>query len=118
MPQTQERLPERLSRALEGLSEDYKVILRRSGVKSEASVLSHAATVYGMSKLMAYLLGNRCEEQVARSLELSKEELRRVAEYLGAETKEDHRRLLIKLAALEAVLYPTAAYCAGLENEK
>jgi K+/H+ antiporter YhaU regulatory subunit KhtT len=116
MSAAQERLPERLSRALEGVTEEYKVILRRSGVKSEASMLSHAATVYGMSKLMAYLLGTKCEEQVARSLELSKEELRRVAEYLGTENKEEHRRLLIKLAALEALLYQIAAHCEGLEN--
>ena len=116
MSQAQERLPERLSRALEGVSEEYKDVLKRSGIKSEASVLSHAATIYGMSKLMAYLLGSKCEEQVARSLELSKEELRRVADYLGAESKEDHRRLLIKLAALEAMLYQIAAQCEGLEN--
>jgi hypothetical protein len=116
MSQAQERLPERLSRALEGVSEEFKGLLRKSGIKSEASVLSHAATIYGMSKLMVYLLGSKCEEQVARSLELSKEELRRVADYLGAESKEDHRRLLIKLAALEAMLYQIAAQCEGLEN--
>jgi hypothetical protein len=69
-----------------------------------------------MSKLMAYLLGAKCEEQAARSLELSREELSKVAEYLDAETKEDHRRLIIKLAALEALLYQTAAQCAGLKN--
>ena len=116
MSHAQERLPERLSRALEGLEGDYKEILRKSGVKNEASVLSHAAAVYGTAKLMAYLLGSRCEEQAARSLELSREGLSKVAEYLDAENKEDHRRLLIKLAALEALLYQIAAQCAGLEN--
>lgn len=115
MLQAQERLPERLGRALEALSEEYKEVLRRSGIKNEASILSHAA-VYGMARLMTYLLGSKCEEQVVRSLELSKEELSHVAEYLGSESKEDHRRILIKLAALEALLYQIAAHCAGLEN--
>ena len=116
MPATQKKLPERLERALEAVSEEYKEILRRSGVKDEASIISHAAAVYGMSKLMTYLVGTECEEQVARSLELAKEELNNVAEYLGSANKEDHRRLLIKLVALEAMLYQMAAYCAGLEN--
>jgi len=116
MSQAQERLPERLSRALEGLSEEFKGLLRKSGIKSEASVLSHAATVYGMSKLMVYLHGARCEGQVERALTVAKEGLSNVADYLGAENKEDHRRLLIKLAALEALLYQIAAQCEGLEN--
>ena len=116
MSQAQERLPERLSRALERLGEEYKEILRKSGVKSEASVLSHAAAIYGMSKLMVYLLGAKCEKQVERALTVAKEGLSNVADYLGAENKEDHRRLLIKLAALEALLYQIAAQCEGLEN--
>jgi len=116
MSQAQEKLPERLGRALRTLGEAYKDILKRSGVKDEASIISQAAAVYGMSKLMTYLVGTECEEQVARSLELAKEELNNVAEYLGSANKEDHRRLLIKLVALEAMLYQTAAYCAGLEN--
>ena len=116
MSQAQERLPERLARALEGVSEQYKAILRRSGVKNEASILTHAAAVYGMVSLMAYLQGSNCEEQVARSLELANEELKHVADYLGGETKEDHHRLLIKLTALEAMLYQVAASCEGLEN--
>jgi K+/H+ antiporter YhaU regulatory subunit KhtT len=116
MSVSQEELPERLGRALKALSEEYKEILRRSGVKDEASIISHAATVYGMSKLMTYLVGRECEEQAARSLELSKEELSHVADYLGAESKEDRRKLLIKLVALEALLYQTTAYCLGLKN--
>jgi len=79
-------------------------------------VLSHAAAIYGMSKLMVYLLGAKCEGQVERALTVAKEGLSHVAEYLGTENKEDHRRLIIKLAALEALLYQTAAQCAGLEN--
>ena len=117
MSHAQERLPERLSRALEWLSEDYKGLLKKSGVKNEASIVSHASAVYGTVMLMTYLLGNRCEEQVERSLELSSEELRRIAEYLGTENKEDHRRFIVKLAALEAMLYQVAAYCLGLEDE-
>jgi len=116
MSETQERLPERLSRALEGLSEEYKEILRRSGIRSEASILSHAAAVYGMARLMALLLGTKCEEQVARSLELANEGLSHAADYLGTENKEEHHRLLIKLTALEAMLYQIAAYCEGVEN--
>ncbi len=79
-------------------------------------MLSHAATVNGMSKLMVYLLGSRCEKQVERALTVAKEGLSNVAEYLGTENKEDHRRLIIKLAALEALLYQIAAQCEGLEN--
>jgi len=113
---SQERLPEHLSRALEGAEREYKDVLRRSGIKSEASILTHAAAVYGMAWLMAHLLGRKCEEQVARSLELAKEELSHVAEYLGNANKEDHQRLLIKLTALEMLLYQVAASCEGLEN--
>jgi len=116
MSVSQERLPERLSRALEGAEREYKEILRRSGIKSEASILTHAAAVYGMAWLMAHLLGTKCEEQVARSLELSEEELSHVAEYLGNANKEDRHRLLIKLTALEMLLYQAAASCEGLEN--
>ena len=116
MSQAQEKLPERLSRALRALSEGYKEVLVKGGIKDEASIVSHAATVYGMSKLMTYLLGSVCEEQVARSLEVSGEELRRVAEHLGTENKEDRRRLLIELVALESMLYQVTAHCLGLEN--
>ena len=116
MSQAQEKLPERLSRALKALGEGYKEILRKGGIEGEASIVSHAATVYGMSKLMTYLVGSVCEEQVARSLEVSEEELRRVAEYLGTENKEDRRRLLIELVALESMLYQVTAHCLGLEN--
>jgi hypothetical protein len=117
MTEAQEKLPERLKPMLEELSEEFKGLLRKSGVKNEASIVSHAATVYGTARLMAYLIGNRCEGQVARSLELSKEGLSKVAEYLDEGKEIDARRLLIKLAALEAVLYQTAAQCVGLENE-
>jgi DNA-binding Lrp family transcriptional regulator len=116
MSAAQEKLPERLGRALRALSEGYKEILRKGCIKDEASIVSHAATVYDMSKLMAYLLGTECEEQVARSLEVSSEELRRVAEHLGTENKEDRRRLLIELVALESMLYQVTTHCLGLEN--
>jgi hypothetical protein len=116
---TQEKLPKRLERALKALSEQYKEILRMSGIKDDVSILTHAAAVYGTAKLMAYLLGSRCEVQVARSLELSSEELRRVAKYLSEEkkTKErDTRQTVIRLVTLEAIIHQVAAYCAGLEN--
>jgi hypothetical protein len=116
MAEAQEKLPERLKPMLEELTEEFKGLLRKGGIKSEASVLSHAAAIYGMSKLMVYLLGANCEGQVERALTVAKEGLSHVAEYLDAENKEDHRRLLIKLAALEAVLYQAAAQCAGLKN--
>jgi len=116
MAEAQERLPERLSRALEGVSEAYKDILKRSGVKDEASIISHAAAIYGMAWLMAHLIGRECEEQTARSLEVAKEELRRVADYLGGASKEDHHRLIIRLTAFEMMLYQIAAYCEGAEN--
>ncbi|MFP3321369.1 MAG: hypothetical protein RXO24_12445 [Acidilobus sp.] len=116
MSAAQEKLPERLSRALRALTEEYKDFLRRSGVKDEASILIHAAAVYGTAKLMAYLLGSRCEEQVARSLELSSEELRRVAEYLSEGKEIDARRIIIRLTMLEAIIRQVAAYCMGLEN--
>jgi hypothetical protein len=116
MSQSQEKVPERLGPALKALEEGYKEILRRSGIKDEASLLAHAAAVYGMSRLMVLLLGSECEEQVARSLELSTDELRYVADYIGNETKEDHRRLLVKLTALEALLFQIAASCKGAEN--
>jgi len=116
MSQAQGKLPERLGRALRALSEEYKDFLKRSGVKDEASILIHVAAVYGTAKLMAYLLGNRCEEQVARSLELSSEELRHVAEYLGEGKEIDARRIIIRLTMLEAIIRQVAAYCMGLEN--
>jgi len=116
MSAAQERLPEHLSRALEELREEFKRLLRKGGTKSGASIVSHAATVYGTTKLMAYLLGSRCEEQVARSLELSSEELRRVAEYLGEGKEIDARRIIIRLTILEAIIRQVAAYCMGLEN--
>ena len=102
--------PERLERALRALSEEYKDFLRRSGVKDEASILIHAAAVYGTAKLMAYLLGSRCEKQVARSLELSSEELRRVAEYLGGGKEIDVRRIIIRLTMLEAIIRQAVSY--------
>ncbi len=119
MSEAQEKLPERLGRALRALSKGYKEILRRSGVKNEASVLEHAALLYGSARMMAYLLGTECEEQVARSLELAKDELSRVADYLSEdkEAKErDARKLVIRLVALEAIIRQIAAHCEGIEN--
>jgi flavorubredoxin len=114
MAEAQEKLPERLKPMLEELSEEFKEVLKRS--QGNTSILLHTASLYGASRMMAYALGRRCEEQTARVLRLAKEGLSNVAEYLDAETKEDHRRLIIKLAALEALLYQTAAQCAGLKN--
>jgi len=116
MSQAQEKLPERLERALRALEEGYKEVLKRSCIKDEAAVLTHAAAIYGMARLMALLIGRKCEEQAARSLELAKEELNRVAEHLSAEAKEDHRRLIIRLTAFEMMLFEIAAYCEGAEN--
>ena len=119
MSQAQEKLPERLSRALKALGEGYKEILRKGGIKDEASVLEHAALLYGSASIMAYLLGSVCEEQVARSLELAKDELSRVADYLS-EDKEarerDARKVVIRLVALEALIRQIAAHCEGIEN--
>jgi len=116
MSQAQEKLPERLSRALEGLEREYKEVLKGSGIKDEAAVLTHAAAIYGMARLMALLIGRECEEQAARSLELAKEELSHVAEYLGSANKEDHRRLIVRLTAFEMMLFEIVAHCEGLEN--
>ena len=112
----QEKLPERLGHALRALSEQYKEILRRGGIKDEASIILHAAAVYGATKLMVYLLGSRCEKQVVRSLELANEELSRVAEYLGEGKEIDVRRTIIRLTMLEAIIRQVAAYCMGREN--
>lgn len=116
MPEAQEKLPEQLDRALRTLEEKYKDVLRRSGVKDKAPILAHAAAVYGTVKLMAYLLGSRCEVQVKRALELSEEELRHVAENLDEGKEIDARRIIIRLALLEASIRQVAAYCLGREN--
>jgi len=116
MSQAQEKLPERVSRALEGLEREYKEVLKRSGIKDEAAVLTHAAAIYGTARLMALLIGRECQEQAARSLELAKEELSRVADYLGGTNKEDHHRLIIRLTAFETMLFEIAAHCEGAEN--
>jgi len=119
MSEAQEKLPGRLERALRALGEGYKEILRKGGIEDEASVLAHAASLYGSASMMAYLLGTECEEQVARSLELAKDELSRVADYLS-EDKEarerDARKVVIRLVALEALIRQIAAYCEGIEN--
>jgi tRNA A58 N-methylase Trm61 len=119
MSEAQEKLPGRLERALRALSEGYKEILKKGGIKDEASVLEHAALLYGSASMIAYLLGSVCEEQVARSLELAKDELSRVADYLSEdkEAKErDARKVAIRLVALEAVIRQVTAHCLGLEN--
>jgi hypothetical protein len=111
----QEGLPEGLRRELKALAEAYKEVLERSGVQGNASILLHTASIYGMARLMAYALGSRCEENTARVLGLAKEELERVANYLS-EGKEERRSLLMRLLALEVIIYHTASECAGLEN--
>jgi len=116
MAEAQEKIPERLERALRALSEAYKDFLRRSGIKDEVSILLHAAAVYGSVHMMAYLVGSRCEKQVARALELSEEELSRVTEYLGEGKERDARRIIIRLTMLEAIIRQVAAYCMGIEN--
>jgi hypothetical protein len=112
----QEGLPEGLRRELEDLAEAYMEVLRRGSAKNEVSVLLYSASIYGASRMMAYTLGRRCKEQTARVLGLAKEGLDRVAKYLGTENKEDRRRLLVRLVALEAIIYQIALHCAGLEN--
>jgi K+/H+ antiporter YhaU regulatory subunit KhtT len=116
MSAAQGKPPERLSRVLRALSEEYKVFLRRSGIKNEVSILLHVAAVYGSVRMMAYLVGTKCEEQVERSLELSEEELRHVAEYLGEGKAIDARRIIIRLVILESIIRQVAAYCMSLEN--
>jgi hypothetical protein len=116
MSQAQEKAPERLGPALRALSEGFKEILRRSGVKDEISILLHVAAIYGSVHMMAYLFGSRCEKQVARSLELSQDELSHVADYLGEGRKIDVRRIIIRLTMLEAIIRQVAADCMGLEN--
>jgi len=111
----QEGLPEDLRRELEALAEAYTEVLKRGSAKNEASVLLYTASIYGASRMMAYTLGRRCKERTARVLGLAKEGLDRVADYLS-EGKEDRRRLLVRLAALEAIIYQVASHCAGLEN--
>jgi len=110
--EAQEKAPERLGPALEGLSEAYKGLLRRSGVKSDVSVLEHAASLYGAVRFMASLYGKQCEDQAARALELAKEELSHVADLIGAQGKEaDARKLTIRIVTLEAVIRQVAARC-------
>jgi len=112
MSEAQEKAPERLGPALEGLTDVYKGLLRRSGVKIDVSLLEHAASLYGAVRFMADLYGKQCEDQAARALELAKEELSRVADLIGAEGKEaDARKLTIRLVALEAVIRQVAARC-------
>jgi len=111
----QEGLPEGLRRELEDLAEAYTEVLKRGSAKNEFSVLLYSASIYGASRMMAYALGRRCQENAKRVLGLAKEGLDRVANYLS-EGKEDRRRLLVRLAALEAIIYHTALHCAGLEN--
>jgi len=111
----QEGLPEGLRRELEDLAEVYTEVLKRGSAKNEFSVLLHTASLYGAVRFMANLLGKQCEGQAERALKVAKEELNRVANYLS-EPKEDRRRLLVRLAALEAIIYHTASHCAGLEN--
>jgi len=110
----QEGLPEGLRRELEDLAEAYMEVLR-SSAKNEASVLLYSASIYGASRMMAYTLGRRCKERTARVLGLAKEGLDRVANYLS-EGREDRMKLLVRLAALEAIIYQIASECAGLEN--
>jgi len=111
----QEGMPEGIRRELKALAEAYKEVLERSGVQGNASILLHTASVYGASRIMAYALGRRCQENTARVLELAKEGLGQVASYLS-EPKEDRMRLLVRLAALELIIYQTVLQCAGLEN--
>jgi hypothetical protein len=117
MAEAQEKLPERLKPMLEELTEEFKEVLKRSGVQGNASILLHTASLYGASRMMAYALGSRCEEQTARVLRLAKEELDRTANYMSeAKEEEARRRLLVRLAMLEALIYQTALHCAGIEN--
>jgi len=116
MAEAQEKIPERLKPMLEELTEEFKEVLKRSGVQGNASILLHTASLYGASRMMAYALGRRCEEQTARVLRLAKEELDRTANLSEAKEEEARRRLLVRLAMLEAIIYQTALHCAGIEN--
>jgi len=112
----EEGTPDALRRELEALAEAYAEVLKRGTAKSEVSVLLYTASIYGASRMMAYTLGRRCQENAKRVLGLAKEELNKVANYLSEGKEEDRRRLLVRLAALEMIIYHTALHCAGLEN--
>jgi len=112
----QEGMPEDVRRELKALAEAYKEVLERSGVHGNTSILLYTASIYGASRMMAYALGRRCKENTARVLELAKERLDQVANYLSEGKEEDRRSLLVRLAALELVIYQTASQCAGLES--
>ena len=112
MSAAQEKAPERLGPALEALADVYKGLLRKSGAKTDVSVLEHAASLYGAVRFMASLLGKQCEDQAERALTVAKEELSRVADLIGSEGKEaDVHKLAIRLTALEAIVRYVAAHC-------
>jgi len=108
-------LPEKIRKSFEELTHDYENLMKKSGAHTNISLLTHAASIYGSTQMLIYLFGNKCMSQAERTIELAKDTINQLINYTEGNELEA-RKLRIKLATLEALIYQITSQCEGVDN--
>jgi len=108
-------LPEKIRKSFEELTHDYENLMKKSGAHADISLLTHAASLYGSTQMLMYLVARKCESQAERTIELAKDAINQLINYTEGNEVEA-RKLNIRLATLEALIYQVASQCAGVDN--
>ena len=108
-------LPEKIKKSFEELTHDYENLMKKSGAHANISLLTHAASLYGSTQILIHLIGNKCESQATRTIELAKDAITDLINYTEGNELEA-RKQNIRLATLEALIYQVAIQCAGLDS--
>jgi hypothetical protein len=109
-------LPEKIKKSFDELTRDYENLIKKSGAHANISLLVHAASVFGSTEMLIHLFGRKCENQAERTIELAKDAITDLINY--SEGNElDARKVNIRLATLEALIYQVAIQCAGIDSK-
>ena len=115
MSQTKHVLPEKIKKSFEEVSHDFENLMKKSGAHADISLLIHAASLYGSTQMLIYLVGLKCESQAERTIELAKDAIKQLINYVE-DNKVEARKLNIRLATLEALISQVASQCEGGQN--
>ncbi|MFP3256114.1 MAG: hypothetical protein RXP30_06795 [Thermoplasmata archaeon] len=108
-------LPEKIRKSFEDLTRNYENLLKKSGANANISLLIHAASLYGSTQMLMYLLARKCESQAERTIELAKDAINQLINY-NEGNEEEARKLNIRFAMLEALIYQVVSQCEGVDN--
>jgi len=83
------------------------------------SLLTHAAALYGATRMAYFLLGSvpKCRQKIEKALTVAKIEIKDVSNYLNSDStdKDKERELNEELTSVEGLIYEAVARCLGLQ---